>query len=80
MAYFTATFPYVMLTVLVIRGVTLPGAKDGILYFIRPDWLILKKPEIWFAAATQLFYSNNLAWGGMITMASYNQFRHNCLR
>ncbi|KAI0215923.1 Sodium- and chloride-dependent glycine transporter 1 [Lamellibrachia satsuma] len=79
-AYFTATFPYVMLTVLVVRGVTLPGASEGILYFVTPDWTKLLNPEIWFAAASQLFYSTNLAWGGMITMASYSNFNHNCFR
>ena len=79
-AYFTATFPYVMLTVLVIRGVSLPGAQNGILYFVKPDWEHLKSPDVWFGAASQLFYSTNLAWGGMITMASYNDFRHNCFR
>lgn len=36
--------------------------------------------QVWFQAATQLFYSTNLAWGGMITMASYNTFHHNCYR
>lgn len=36
--------------------------------------------KVWFHAATQLFYSTNLAWGGMITMASYNKFNHNCYR
>jgi SNF family Na+-dependent transporter len=79
-AYFTATFPYLMLTVLVVRGVTLPGASTGILYFLTPDWSRLAEPEIWFGAASQLFYSTNLAWGGMITMASYNSFNHNCYR
>eukprot|EP00920_Eleutheroschizon_duboscqi_P002841 GHVT01006633.1.p1 GENE.GHVT01006633.1~~GHVT01006633.1.p1 ORF type:complete len:554 (+),score=1.71 GHVT01006633.1:27-1664(+) len=79
-AYFTATFPYVMLTVLVVRGVTLPGAANGILYFVTPNWELLAKPDVWFAAASQLFYSTNLAWGGMITMASYNNFNHNCYR
>ena len=45
-AYFTATFPYVMLTVLVVRGVTLPGASAGILYFVTPDWSKLLNPEV----------------------------------
>ncbi|CAH1785348.1 unnamed protein product [Owenia fusiformis] len=78
--YFTATFPYLMLTVLVVRGVTLEGATDGILYFVTPVWSKLASPEVWFAAATQLFYATNIAWGGMLTMASYNTFHHNCFR
>ena len=45
-AYFTATFPYVMLTVLVIRGATLEGSIDGILYFIVPDWTKLASPDV----------------------------------
>ena len=36
--WFTALFPYVVLVLLLIRGVTLPGAAQGILYFISPDW------------------------------------------
>ena len=34
--YFTATFPYLMMTVMLIRGVTLDGAKDGIMYYLTP--------------------------------------------
>ena len=36
--YFSSIFPYVLLTILLIRGVTLEGASYGIEYYIRPDW------------------------------------------
>ena len=35
--YFTATFPYVMLLILLIRGLTLPGAMTGVVYYLLPD-------------------------------------------
>lgn len=37
-AYFTSIVPYVLLLVLLIRGVTLPGAANGIMYFLIPRW------------------------------------------
>lgn len=36
--YFTAVFPYFILLALLINNVQLPGATDGILYFVTPVW------------------------------------------
>ncbi|XP_073497445.1 sodium- and chloride-dependent neutral and basic amino acid transporter B(0+)-like [Phyllobates terribilis] len=78
--YFTALFPYVVLIILLIRGATLEGARDGIEYYIgqKSDISKLSSGEVWSDAATQIFYSLSTAWGGLIALSSYNKFRNNC--
>ena len=73
--YFTCLAPYVLLAIFIIRGVTLPGSLNGLMYFLTPDFKRLQSPEVWYAAAGQLFYSLGPCWGGMITLASYNRFQ-----
>ncbi|XP_078332547.1 sodium- and chloride-dependent glycine transporter 2-like isoform X2 [Crassostrea virginica] len=78
--YFTAIFPYLMLIVLMFRGVTLPGAADGIIYYLKPDFNKLMEPRVWSDACTQIFYSLSACSGGLIAMSSYNKFKNNCYR
>lgn len=46
--YFTATFPFVMLVVLLFRGLTLPGAFHGIKFYLYPNPSRLADPQVIF--------------------------------
>ncbi|XP_076844900.1 sodium- and chloride-dependent GABA transporter 2-like isoform X2 [Brachyhypopomus gauderio] len=78
--YFTATFPYVMLLVLLIRGLTLPGALQGIMFYIYPDPQHLLDPQVWMEAGTQVFFSYSVGVGSITTLGSYNPYTNNCYR
>jgi len=78
--YFTATFPYVILIILFFKGISLEGAEMGLEFYTVPDWDKLKDVTIWGKAATQIFYSLGVGFGGLLTMASYNKFNNNVFR
>ncbi|XP_015607712.1 sodium- and chloride-dependent glycine transporter 1 isoform X2 [Cephus cinctus] len=78
--YFTALFPYVVLIALFIRGILLPGADEGILFYLTPDWRRLTSAKVWGDAAVQIFFALSPAWGGLITLSSYNKFTNNCYK
>ncbi|XP_048735785.2 sodium-dependent proline transporter-like [Ostrea edulis] len=78
--YVTATLPYLLLTVILIKGLTLHGSIDGILFYIRPDFNKLANVQVWLEAGLQVFYSLGPGWGPLITMASYNKFNNDCYR
>ncbi|PIK54916.1 putative sodium- and chloride-dependent GABA transporter 2 [Apostichopus japonicus] len=75
--WFTALIPYIILTVLLIRGLTLEGSVDGIIYFIKPDFSRLKSPTVWIDAATQIFFSYGIGMGSLISLGSYNPYKNN---
>uniref|UniRef100_A0A8C2JGH7 Transporter n=1 Tax=Cyprinus carpio TaxID=7962 RepID=A0A8C2JGH7_CYPCA len=78
--YFTATFPYLMLVVLLVRGLTLPGAKNGIIFYLYPDPTRLKDPQVWMDAGSQIFYSYGVCTGVLTALGSYNKYENNCYR
>uniref|UniRef100_A0AAQ4RAU6 Transporter n=1 Tax=Gasterosteus aculeatus aculeatus TaxID=481459 RepID=A0AAQ4RAU6_GASAC len=78
--YFTATFPYLMLVVLLVRGVTLPGAINGIKFYLYPDPSRLSDPQVWMDAGTQIFYSYAICIGCLTALGSYNKYNNNCYK
>jgi len=67
----TVPLPTALLIILTIRGLTLPGAIDGISYYLTPDFSKLGDVNVWLAAYAQVFFSFSLAQGIMITYASF---------
>ncbi|KAG7470658.1 hypothetical protein MATL_G00116050 [Megalops atlanticus] len=78
--YFTATFPYLMLLVLLIRGLTLPGALQGVLFYLYPEPGRLADPQVWMDAGAQIFFSYSVAVGTLTVLGSYNTYNNNCYR
>lgn len=78
--YFTSLFPYVVLTIFFIRGITLKGAGAGLIHMYTPKVEKLLEPTVWLDAATQVFYSFGLAFGSLIAFGSYNTPKNNCVR
>lgn len=67
----TATLPFLLLLVLLIRSVTLPGAIEGLKVLFLPDWSQLSNFQLWQAAIGQSFFSASLALGYFMVSASH---------
>ncbi|EDV26058.1 uncharacterized protein TRIADDRAFT_23982 [Trichoplax adhaerens] len=78
--YFTATFPYLVLFIFMIRGFTLHGFGNGLLHLVTPNVSFLRDPIVWLDAATQIFYSLGAGFGSLIAFASYNPVKNKCGR
>lgn len=63
--------PLLMLFILMLRGLTLDGAVGGLEYYLEPDFSALKNVIVWRRAFGQVFFSMTVAFGVMITYASF---------
>ncbi len=61
----------VLTAILVIRGITLPGAVDGLNYLFTPNWDRIFDSSVWVAAYGQVFFSLSIAFAIMIAYSSY---------
>ncbi|MDN7024585.1 sodium-dependent transporter [Methanoculleus sp. FWC-SCC1] len=78
--WLTVLLPWAFLIVMVVRGVTLPGAFDGLSYYLTPDFAALMRPGVWVAAFGQIFYSLSIGMGIMIAYAKFLPDRHDLVR
>lgn len=78
--YVTATFPYLVLIILLIRGLFLDGYYQGIEFYITPTLDKLNNAKVWKDAAVQIFFSLSASWGGLIALSSYNRFNNDQFR
>lgn len=62
---------WVFMIVLIVRGLTLPGGTDGVLYLFNPDFDGIRDPNVWKGAFAQMFFSLSLGLGTMTAYASY---------
>lgn len=77
--YVTATLPFVLIIIFLGRALTLEGAELGLRYFFQPKWELLGNANVWINAAAQNFNSLGIAFGSMISFASYNKYNNNFL-
>ncbi|MDD2212745.1 MAG: sodium-dependent transporter [Clostridia bacterium] len=61
----------VLTGVIVVRGLTLPGALDGLNYLFTPNWEMIRQPQVWVAAYSQIFFSLSIGFAIMIAYSSY---------
>ena len=60
----------IILLILILRSVTLPGATEGLAFYLKPDFSKFSAEGL-LAAMGQVFFSLSLGMGCMITYGSY---------
>lgn len=62
---------FLLLGLLAVRALFLPGAAEGLAYYLKPDFKEIANISVLNAALGQAFFSLSLGMGAMITYGSY---------
>ncbi len=68
----------VLMLLVIVRSVTLPGATEGLVFYLKPDFSKVTGSVV-LAALGQAFFSLSLGMGAMITYGSYLSKRENLI-
>ncbi|KAE9415170.1 hypothetical protein Angca_009381, partial [Angiostrongylus cantonensis] len=72
----TATIPYLMLFILLIRGLSLPGASIGLSFLFSSVSNSVLSLKIWSAAAEQVLFEVGVGTGAIMSIAAYSKYRN----
>lgn len=61
---------FILLVIMSVRSLTLPGASEGVKFFLKPDFSDISFGTVQ-AAVSQAFYSLSIGMGPLITYGSY---------
>ncbi len=67
-----------LMLVLIVHGITLPGAKAGLAFFLMPDFSQITAETV-MTAMGQAFFSLSLGIGGILTYGSYLSKQENII-
>ncbi len=67
---------FIMLIIIIVRSLTLPGAAEGVAFYLKPDFSKVTGGTI-MAALGQAFFSLSLGMGCMVTYGSYLSKKEN---
>lgn len=62
---------FALILVILVRGLTLPGAVDGLNFLFTPNFSKILDPQVWVNAYGQIFFTLSIAFAIMITYSSY---------
>ena len=78
-AKFLMPLLFVFLIFMVIRNMTLPGAAEGIRFYLQPDFSKIT-PQLFVFVLGQVFFALSLGFGVMITLSSYLDKKENLVQ